>query len=156
MYCEFEPTGEVFKNKKIYKCSNCDLTLALEDPDAKITCFSYSQTVFNQELDGKGVTGKPVNIKTQAEIDALAQQVIAKHNDLDAYAPPPDEAPAEETLCTDEQISDRLAICNRCEYYENDACTLCGCHIVREKNYMNKLAKKESMCPDGRWGPVND
>jgi len=155
MYCKFETTGDVFKNKKIYKCENCNLTLALEDPDAKITCFSYHKTVFNQELDGHIASGKPFNIKSQDEIDAIAQKVIENNNNFTNYSPPPNEAPPEETLCTDEQISDRLAVCNRCEYYENDACTLCGCHIVREKNYMNKLAKKESMCPDGRWGPVN-
>ena len=155
MYCEFEATGELFKDKRIYKCVNCDLTLALEDPDAKITCFSYAKTVFNQEIEKNGALGKPINIKSEEEKEAIAQQVLNNHNDLDAYTPPTAEAPQEEALCTDEQISDRLAVCNRCEYYENDACTLCGCHIVREKNYMNKLAKKESICPDGRWGPVN-
>ena len=157
MYCEFEETGELFKNKKIHKCKNCGLTLALEDPDAKITCFAYGRTVFNQEIDGN-VVSKPVVVNNQQEIEDLAKKAIDRVFDVNAYAPPPEEVDQSviEELCSEEQINSRLAICDRCEYYENSSCTLCGCHIVREKNYMNKLAKKNSVCPDGRWGPVND
>ena len=156
MYCEFEETGDIFKNKKIYKCKNCNLTLALENPNANITCFSYNRTVFNQELNND-ITGKPVAINTQDDIDHIARSMIEQRNAAQPTTntqPTPTEAT--ETLCTEEQINDRLAICNKCEFYEKNACTLCGCHIVREKNYMNKLAKKDAMCPDGRWGPVND
>ena len=132
MYCEFEETGDVFKNKKIYKCKNCNLTLALENPDAKITCFSYSRTVFNQELDND-VMGRPLEVKSQAEIDALAHNIIEQQKQ---QKPQNIDAPPSQALCTDEQISERLAICNNCEFYEKNACTLCGCQIVREKNYM--------------------
>ena len=152
MYCEFEETGDVFKNKKIYKCKNCNLTLALENPNANITCFSYNRTVFNQELDNDSM-GKPITINSQSDIDYIANKIIGERN---ARQTPTTASPEPtEALCTDEQINERLAICNKCEFYEKNACTLCGCHIVREKNYMNKLAKKDAACPDGRWGPVN-
>lgn len=59
-----------------------------------------------------------------------------------------------ENLCSKEEIDSRLAICNTCEHYKNEACMLCGCRIVREKNYLNKLANKDASCPDGRWGPI--
>jgi hypothetical protein len=57
-------------------------------------------------------------------------------------------------LCSEEQISQRLAICNSCEHYKDNSCVLCGCRIVRESNYMNKLAHKNQKCPINKWGPL--
>ena len=58
--------------------------------------------------------------------------------------------------CSEEQIDARLAICNTCEFYKDNSCLHCGCVIVRESNYMNKLAHKEQSCPINKWGPIAD
>ena len=59
-------------------------------------------------------------------------------------------------ICSKEQIDSRLAICQKCEYYKADACLLCGCSVVREQNFNNKLAHKNKACPINKWGPIND
>lgn len=58
--------------------------------------------------------------------------------------------------CSQEQIDERLAICNTCEYYENESCLQCGCAISRDRVYGNKLAYKNKSCPIGKWGPIFD
>ena len=55
-----------------------------------------------------------------------------------------------------EQINSRMDICNSCEYYKDDACMLCGCRVVRDTVYQNKLADKSASCPDGRWKAIED
>lgn len=55
--------------------------------------------------------------------------------------------------CTDEQIEERFAICQGCEYYVDNACSKCGCKIARDKAIISKLAWAEQSCPVGKWGP---
>ena len=45
-------------------------------------------------------------------------------------------------------INERLAICNSCEYKENDDCILCGCFIPI------KVTLEEESCPltPPKWG----
>jgi hypothetical protein len=150
MYCEFQETGEIFKHKKIYKCNNCGLTVALENPEAKILCFPYATALFNQELPD----GKPAILKNAqvVEDDKHINQVM--HNVVEQQHKPVINDTTD-LLCSQQDIESRLNICKKCDYYRDDACMLCGCHIVREKNYKNKLANKNAICPDGRWGPVN-
>jgi hypothetical protein len=150
MYCEFQETGEIFKNKKIYKCNNCGLILSLENPEAKILCFPYATSLFTQEVSN----GKPEVLKNA--------QIVNNNNDItkimsnvidESHKPKADDHL--DGLCSQQDIEKRLSICKQCNYYKDDACMLCGCHIVREKNYKNKLANKHANCPDGRWGPIN-
>jgi len=58
--------------------------------------------------------------------------------------------------CTDQQIAERHAICVACPHYQDEACGLCGCPIVREKNYLSKLSWADQSCPDNppRWKAV--
>jgi hypothetical protein len=53
--------------------------------------------------------------------------------------------------CSPEEIDQRFAICNSCEYYKNSTCEKCGCYAVRDSIYMNKLAWKDQECPIGKW-----
>lgn len=150
MYCEFVETGETFKNKKIYKCNNCGLTVALEDPRANILCFPYARAIFAQEA----YDARPSELKTphvvnhDNDIHKIMEDTISQQHTQT-------KSISEDVLCSQEIIEKRLSICRQCEYYRDDACMLCGCHIVREKNYKNKLANKNAHCPDGRWGPAN-
>lgn len=58
--------------------------------------------------------------------------------------------------CSQEQIDERLAICNGCEYYENNQCLQCGCAISRDRVFGNKLAFKDKECPIGKWKRIKD
>ena len=152
MYCDFEPTGEVFKNKKIYRCKLCNLTLALENKDAKILCFNYSRALFRQELidTNSGTTLPEKDIVAQDE--KMLNEVLTQAKDA---AIKKQEDNQEDLLCSQDEIEQRLGICFKCEHYKDNACMLCGCRIVRGKNHKNKLANKKASCPDNRWGPIN-
>ena len=54
-------------------------------------------------------------------------------------------------LCSEQTIDYRLSICQQCEHYSNSTCSQCGCSLVRDRNYMNKLAQKSEQCPIGKW-----
>jgi hypothetical protein len=54
--------------------------------------------------------------------------------------------------CSDEERERRFAICQGCEFYDGKACTKCGCPVVREKQFVSKLAWADSECPAGKWG----
>lgn len=54
-------------------------------------------------------------------------------------------------LCSLSTIEQRHNICNSCEYYQNNSCSQCGCAIIRDRNYLNKIAIKTERCPMGLW-----
>jgi hypothetical protein len=56
--------------------------------------------------------------------------------------------------CTEEQIAERYDICKSCEFFQNNICAKCGCNLVREQIYMNKLAWADQSCPIGKWKAV--
>lgn len=56
--------------------------------------------------------------------------------------------------CTQEQIDQRMKICEGCEFYKENQCLKCGCSLNREKNYMNKLYSAKQNCPIGKWGAI--
>lgn len=131
MYCNFQETGKIFNNKKVYKCSNCQLELGLDDPNVRVLCFEQEMTLKKQLIERYDEYTKKAEEK-------------AKDNDI-----------SDQDLCSKDQIEERMKICNTCEHYKDNACLLCGCRIVREHNYNNKLANKKASCPDGRWDPIS-
>ncbi len=149
MYCKFQDTGEIYNNKKLYICNNCGMKVGLENPDAKIICFPLSREALDHRLSEANIN--PVLDRTPRVIsnEEDRAKVLKNARERGEYDYKSND------LCSDDEIKDRLAICNQCEYYENDACNLCGCVIVREKNYKNKLAMRNASCPDNRWGPVS-
>lgn len=54
-------------------------------------------------------------------------------------------------LCDTKEIESRHQICLGCEFLQNQTCTRCGCNIVRDRVFMNKLAHKTESCPMGKW-----
>jgi hypothetical protein len=140
-YCDMEDTDSFFNNKKVYKCKYCGLTLALEDPKTKMLCFK--KMVDMQNLIHQANNSKEILVETTPEImkDMVFESIKQKDEPgLDS--------------CTDDQIQSRLDICNSCDHYKDNACDLCGCRIVRDNNYMNKLAHKSASCPINKWGPI--
>jgi hypothetical protein len=56
---------------------------------------------------------------------------------------------------TDEQVAERFAICQGCEFLSGGACSKCGCPVVRQANFVSKLSWANESCPVGKWGPVS-
>lgn len=54
---------------------------------------------------------------------------------------------------TDEEILRRHDICLGCEFFEDNACSKCGCPISRDRKFVSKLAWADQSCPVGKWGP---
>jgi hypothetical protein len=56
---------------------------------------------------------------------------------------------------TDEQVAERFAICQGCEFLSGGACSKCGCPVVRQAKFISKLSWAAESCPVGKWGPVS-
>lgn len=165
-YCDFEDTGKIFKNKSIYKCKYCGSQFALEKPDIKIICFKKHEEMVNaldnmQHPDKDPILGIHTNSDqhfhhlVKQQVDKNREQFPSIQNSNDNQPKPiPDHNTNQ--LCTKEQIDERLAICNSCEHFKDNSCLLCGCVVVREKNFNNKLAHKRHSCPINKWGPIID
>lgn len=56
--------------------------------------------------------------------------------------------------CTQEQIDKRYLICLGCEFYDacNKECLQCGCNVLPQKKFLNKLAWADQKCPIDKWG----
>lgn len=54
-------------------------------------------------------------------------------------------------IASDEEIERRFSICQNCEFLKDNACSKCGCPIVREQKFISKLSWADQKCPDGRW-----
>lgn len=164
MFCEFENTGTKFNNRDIYACKYCSTKLLLDDPDhAKVLCFAKRE--FVNEL----ATGRPDDsidgLNESNFIQHALQKALKTSDSKQVDKNPADELSPEDllkategqsALCSEEQIQSRLDICKNCEYYQEDACMLCGCVIVREANYRNKLALKHQSCPISKWGQIKE
>lgn len=66
-------------------------------------------------------------------------------------------------FASEQQVSDRLQICNSCPFFlpRENKCNHCRCHLgdLKQKwlsNLVNKLAHKQSACPMGKWGPIEE
>jgi hypothetical protein len=55
-------------------------------------------------------------------------------------------------MASDEEIIRRHDICLGCEHLVDNACTQCGCPVVRVRGYVSKLSWADSECPVGKWG----
>ncbi len=52
---------------------------------------------------------------------------------------------------TQEEIDERLAICQACPYLIDNHCSRCGCACVETNSMVNKLALSTEKCPEGKW-----
>lgn len=168
-YCEFDETGSIFNQKKVYKCKHCGITLALDTPNDNIICF-YRQNAFIDSLysnqDNK-LKSQYLN-KDEKIIDATKRDLENEISKINLQAQKnsinqefrteakEEKIEKESGLCSKEQIESRLSICQSCEYFKDNSCLMCGCVVVREKNFNNKLAHKGHSCPVNKWGPIID
>ncbi len=54
-------------------------------------------------------------------------------------------------VCTQEQIEQRLAICEACEFYRDGYCQHCGCPVNDRREIRNKAALFSETCPRNFW-----
>lgn len=162
-FCDFEDTGLTFRDKKIYQCSYCGSKLALDDPKANIICFkkhdALLSTLYNGATDDSSRQSLNIHTVSEDHFQHEIQKQTAKIQNSKEISPEQNLSALMEynrNLCSKEQIDARLKICNSCEHFKDNSCLLCGCVIVREKNFNNKLAHKEHTCPINKWGPIND
>ncbi|GEM_PF-2380713 len=55
---------------------------------------------------------------------------------------------------TQEEIDERLAVCQKCPFYnaKHKACSECGCNVNSQaEGLSNKLAMATEQCPKGYW-----
>jgi len=163
MYCEFEDTNTLFNNKPIYRCPYCGIKLLLDDPqNAKIMCFG-KRNELNEIVLGKENTNftdgltSPEQLKTEAINRAIKPDSSSPVNTGDFSSMiAAIKSSKSANMCSDEQISERLKICNSCEYYKDNSCMLCGCVVIRDANYTNKLAHKDQNCPIMKWQAITN
>jgi len=162
MYCEFEDTNTLFNNKPIYQCPYCGIKLLLDDPkNAKIMCFG-KRNELNQIVLGKentdytdGLTGEGLKAAAINKVLKSGNSQPVNTGDLSSMIAAIKSSKSA-NMCSDEQINERLQICNSCEYYKDNSCMLCGCVVIRDANYTNKLAHKDQACPIMKWKQITD
>lgn len=54
-------------------------------------------------------------------------------------------------MCDEQTIEKRYNICLKCEHFNKNACSLCGCPLKRHKAYISKLAWSDQKCPIDKW-----
>jgi hypothetical protein len=155
-YCDLKPLDSYFNNKRLYICEYCGLKIGLDNADTKILCFKKMEDL-SKTIHGIHTGSLSSDIVHVNDDSSIADTVI---NKLSQAASIQNDIITNETsdnnLCTNEQIDNRLSICNSCEYFKNNSCLLCGCTVIREANYKNKLAHKDQKCPAGKWDVINN
>jgi hypothetical protein len=121
-------------SNNIIKCQNCDTILEIQD-DLEDTpvfpCFGSIADPF-----------KATSIDAQ-KIKSSASEL--KPGGID-----------EPDMCSEDEILARYSICGKCEFFDNNTCSKCGCLLSRNKVYMSKLAWKNESCPVGFWSNISD
>jgi hypothetical protein len=162
-YCTLQETGLIFKDKKVFQCSYCGAKLALDSIDTKILCFKKHDEIIhslsiNNTLSDTDNQINDYNIHTISEdhfhneIKKIVKQQQTENREEVSSIPQTEESNS--SLCSKEQIEQRLSICNSCEHFKDNSCLLCGCVVIREKNFNNKLAHKKHSCPINKWGTI--
>lgn len=155
-YCDLTFTGQIFNDKKVYSCSYCSIKIGLDSPDTKMFCFKkirdFSVSI-KKNINPQSVS-QVIDIGENESVQDVILDRITKDYKEQQQIKANENNP--NNMCSEEQIESRLNICKSCEFYKDNSCMLCGCQIVRESNYMNKLAHKDQKCPADKWGPIID
>lgn len=141
-----------------YKCQLCDKIITSYDPEPPTMLCNYLINynspsafgyIYNENEPKQAETAqensKPENIKQPTLVDKAINfsKAAVQH------------AMKGNPKCTDDEINYRYNICKSCEHFQNNTCKLCGCHLVRDRIYMNKLAWADQSCPIKKWGPIS-
>jgi hypothetical protein len=119
----------------------------------KVATIYKKRLIDNAKEDGRIADNKD-NEKAYEILGQQAQDYAENYLATQSQRPPLSEEDKKKLMCTQEEINSRLAICDTCEYYENDTCLQCGCAVSRAANHSNKLAFRHKSCPINKWGPI--
>lgn len=125
-FCNF-----ISKDFKYFECVNCGRKIRSEHEQDTMPIFLCDKALKRSE-DGPGFAQKVKNF-AQASIEHMLKGM---------------------PMCSDEQIIERHNICLGCEYFKDDTCTKCGCPLIRNKQFVSKLAWADQECPVGKWGKI--
>lgn len=145
--CDFVKVGP-----EEYRCQTCNIGISYRGIEKPIMICPQKISVNNPEQFGITMTNVHSEDKKVEEIPSEPPSLMQKVMNFSKAAA--NHAVAGGPKCTDEQIQERYNICVSCEFFKNNICTKCGCNLVREKIYMNKLAWADQSCPVGKWGPT--
>ena len=154
-YCDFIDTNQYFNKKRVYQCEYCGLKLGLENPDSKILCFKKMQDfrVSVQKLNDSSYE-EPIHLKPEDIVQNVILDTVLNKYGTDKQKQSEERANDPHNMCSQDEIQHRLNICEKCEHYRDNSCVLCGCVVIREANYMNKLAHKDQQCPINKWSSI--
>ena len=105
-----------------------------------------------KKYEEKKKMNKEQNDKQEEEVKAPSLIKQAKKFSVDAIK----HAVKGNPTCTQEQINERLKICESCKWFRSNRCMKCGCACNKNKKYLNKLAWADQSCPVGKWGPIEE
>lgn len=105
-----------------FECINCGLKIKATERQTSMPMFPCNQ----------------IYLKTYQTTDNYIDQIMESFKDN------PD-------LAEKSTIQHRLSICEGCEFYQKDTCTKCGCAMMRNRNFVGKILKKDSSCPENKW-----
>lgn len=124
MFCQF-----LIQDGEYLQCINCGLKIRTNDTAPPL--FPCAKVLRREQTDTE-----------LSFIDKIKNFATAVVDHVSAGMP----------TCTDEQIIKRHNICLTCEYYKDDTCQKCGCPLIRNKQFVSKLAWSDQECPVGKWG----
>lgn len=154
-YCDFIDTNQYFNKKRVYQCEYCGLKLGLEDPDAKVLCFKKMQDfkISIQKINDPSYE-EPIHLKPEDIVQNVILDKVLNKYGTEANKKQEEKSNDPANMCSEDEIQHRLSICEKCEHYKENSCVLCGCVVIREANYMNKLAHKDQQCPINKWSSI--
>jgi hypothetical protein len=123
-------------------------------PQIKLSKIETTNTT-SQEIKELPIPEKAKEISDdwwKGTLDIIHVQPLKKPEPL-LNRPPQTTNPLKQQ-CSEEQINERMNICQGCEFFQDNTCLQCGCALSRDRVYMNKLLWSDQSCPIGKWGPV--
>lgn len=157
--CEFKPSN---LNPELYVCDFCRKVVHKSASNNSIMCpqllHKYAMDQEYPQIKLEAVKEFPTNhfpnlIKPSGMDDEWWNKIAGSGVNFKGIVTNKKDL-EDRKQCSQEQIDERLAICNGCEFYQNDTCLKCGCALSREKNYKNKLLWADQKCPVDKWGPI--
>ena len=97
---------------------------------------------------------EPIHLKPEDIVQNVILDTVLNKYGTDKQKQSEERANDPHNMCSQDEIQHRLNICEKCEHYRDNSCVLCGCVVIREANYMNKLAHKDQQCPINKWSSI--
>lgn len=144
-HCGQTISEEEFDNNSIPMCSNkLEMASLREDiPQVKLKSIKFidagGNEIQKQTNKAPAISHDWWNYNTNQAVKTQEQN---QNNTQEKQQP---------QTATTEQISERMNICQSCEFFKDNTCLKCGCSLSRDKNYKNKLYHAEAKCPVGKW-----